>query len=289
MGFRIKHGGIDSIIRLAQIAGAAQDQRRQQAIAVDIAKSLYAEQSRMAVAKFQADAQQEAMKQRYAWEFQKIQMSQENDFLMTEQLRMQEKQDEYNKQSLKEQEFETTMKAIDDADWITDKQKEQFKINAEAKHRMGPGAPQIREQKGMTPMDMMKLQKSAEDSRRDLERDLKHHQEVIDSFSETEGDFYPVWGIRGKGMARKNKEGEWVLASAQDKMALGYSERRIQEILKELGEGSGDPWDVGGVDPNRKRTSYEEMGPPEPFESQFSERSKPTGRIQEDYPYRAWL
>ena len=267
MAFRIKHGNIESVIKLASLAGEAQFQRRQEAVAVDIAKSLYAERSRMAMAKFQADVQQQATKERMAWEYKKIQMSQENDFMMMEQLRMQRKQDEYNKQQNKEREFDAVIKAIDDSDWVTDKQKEEFKINAEAKHRMGAYAPQIREQKGMTPMDMLKFQEAGLKSQRNLEDDLMHHQGIVNSYRDA--------GWRGGGVDNLefvDDKGNTRPATEQDKLMLGYAKQRAREILLQLrgGLGGSAGADPTGADPAGIFSGSGELaGPPQPSPDEF--------------------
>lgn len=249
MAFRIKHGGIESVIKLAQLAGAAKAGQQQQAVALDIAMNLRRERMSVEMVEYQQELQQENRKQQMAWELQKRQLAQQNDFQMMEQLRMQKMQDEYSKQQRKEQEFDAVMKSIEDSETLAEDEKERFRINAEAKHRMGPSAPQIQAPKGIDPM---KLQRGMED-------DLMYYQEIVDRYSETK-DIKPWWPGEGRGptgLAKKVVEGKnvrWEQATEQDKAIYEYAQVQLALKLQQLrgaqGEVFGGPGDVlnlGGI------------------------------------------
>ncbi|KKL62483.1 hypothetical protein LCGC14_2184740 [marine sediment metagenome] len=246
MGFNIKHGGIESIIKLAQLTGEARAGQEQQRVALDIAMNLRRERMNVEMVEYQQELQQEAKRQSMAWELQKIQLSQQNDFQIREQLRMQEMQDEYNKQQRKEQEFDAVIKAIDDSDTITDDEKERFKLNAEAKHRMGPSAPQIKEPKGIDPMKMQ----------RGMEDDLMYYQEIVNQYSETEDiSWMPgSLGLGPTGLAKKvvvGKKVTWEQATEQDKAIYQYAQTQLAMKIQQLrGAGPdmfGGPGDVLGL------------------------------------------
>lgn len=143
MAFKIKHGDPGAIAELGILAGKAQKRQREEAQAFEVAMRIQDIQSRIKVARFDAQLRAEAQKRDMAFELQKIQINKQNTFAMQEELRIQKMQAESDKQAQKEREYEALLKSIDDDDRVSEEQKARFRLNVEAKFRMGPSAPQI--------------------------------------------------------------------------------------------------------------------------------------------------
>ena len=238
MGFNVKHGSIGTVTKLAELSGKAQFGQKQQALALDIAMQLQGQKQQAEMAEFNMMMQMESQKAQMQWEFQKIQMRQQNDFTMSETLRMQAIEEEHRKQMQKQAEFEAAIRAIDNAEILSPAEKETMKTNTSMKFNVGPYAPQIPEK-----MDGMKQAAQEMKMQRGLEDDLMYYQDIINSFSDSKDmNWIPFSGGRGENnYVRKDADGEWQPATEQDILTLDYAQKRAGQLLNQLRYAGGMP------------------------------------------------
>ena len=220
------------------MTGKAQYGQKQQRLALDIAMQLQGQKQQAEMAEFNMMMQIESQKAQMQWEFQKIQMKQQNDFAMTENLRMQEMEAEHRKETQKQAEFEAAIKAIDNAEILSPAEKETMKTNTAMKFNVGPYAPQVPEQ-----MDGMKQAAQAMKMQRGLEDDLMYYQDIINTFSDSKDmNWIPFSGGRGEyDMVRKDADGEYQQATEQDMLMYDYATKRAGQLLNQLRYAGGMP------------------------------------------------
>jgi hypothetical protein len=145
MGFKVKHGDIGSIAKLAGLAGEAEAGIRQEQMAFQAAQQLREMEHEYTLAEMETEARMASREQDIQFELAKRQMSQQNDFMVKEEIRMDEMRTDALKRQRKESEFEAVMSAIDDqiGETVSREEGERMKLNAQMKYRMGPSAPRF--------------------------------------------------------------------------------------------------------------------------------------------------
>lgn len=250
MGFRVKHGDMETVTKLAILTGEAIQGEKQQRLALDIAMRLQQQKQAQEMAEFNTMMQIESQKAQMQWQFQSQMLRQQNDFEMSEKLRMQEIEQQYLKDQRKTAEFEAAIKAIDDSEILSDADKDRMRTNTSMKFNMGPYAPQIQEQqKPFSLSESLKAQRM-------LEEDVDHYMNILAKYSETKDISWMPFsrGAGEGGLVVQDDEGEWHAASVQEKNIYDYAQMQLAQKMQQMqltgsGPGSmaGGPGDVLGL------------------------------------------
>ncbi len=112
MGFKVKHGGPSAMAKLGALAGEAEAGIRAEKMAFDSAQRLRELEHNTRLAEMQVDARMAAKEQDIAFELQKYAMTQQNDFMVREEIRTDKIRLDSVKQQRKEAEYEAQVEAI---------------------------------------------------------------------------------------------------------------------------------------------------------------------------------
>lgn len=127
MGFEFKHGNVSQAVALGQAAGAGERRRTQEANALRFAMQVKAQQHAIKMAEMRMDMSFQSAVRQQEFDLNKINIRQENDFMMSEKVRMDRVQFEEGKRMHEEQvraakveaektEYEATVKFINSQD-----------------------------------------------------------------------------------------------------------------------------------------------------------------------------
>lgn len=143
MGIEVKHGDPGAMGELAILAGEAEAGKRQEKMAYDVATQLRNQAHQVRLEEARVEANLQAREQQFLFDNQKIQMAQENDFMVSEEIRMNNKREEALKLDRKKNEYEASVTAVEEAETLSQEEKERMKLNLQIKYGMGAGAPQF--------------------------------------------------------------------------------------------------------------------------------------------------
>jgi hypothetical protein len=246
MGFDIKHGTMKSITELSKLAGEAKKGIRSQQLLLGISQDIERQSQQFAMAEFNALMQMESQKRNIEWQHESRLMAQQNDFAIKQEIYRMEQQRQYAEDVKKEQEYKRVIEQIDKAieqGKITSDVGETMKINATAKHGMGPQAPQAYMPKQADAGAGGKVMRQTED-------DLMHYQDIINSFGENEN--IPGIGQGVVDLAKLDDEGNVMReATEQEKAIYQYAQMRSAQNIAALNPmgGAAPKVDTGVADP----------------------------------------
>lgn len=249
MGFRVKHGDMENVTKLAKLTGEAVQGEKQQRLALDIAMRLQQQKQRQEMAEFNVMMQMEAQKAQMQWNYQSQLLRQQHAFEMSEKLRMQSIEQQYLKDQRKQAEYDAAIKAINNAEILSETDKERMRLNTSMKFNRGPSAPQVADQKPFSLSESLKAQRM-------LEEDVDHYMNILAKYSETKDISYMPFsrGAGAGGLVVQDEEGNWHPATEQDKAIHDYAQMQLANKLQQMqltGSGPGNlqggPGDVLGL------------------------------------------
>ena len=113
MSFKVKHGDIGSVVKLATLAGEAEAGIRAEKMAFDSAQRLRELEHSTKLAEMQVDARMAAKEQDINFELQKYAMTQQNNFMVREEIRMDKIRVDAVKQTRRVSEHEAVVSSIE--------------------------------------------------------------------------------------------------------------------------------------------------------------------------------
>ncbi|MHA2063294.1 MAG: hypothetical protein ACXABY_02815 [Candidatus Thorarchaeota archaeon] len=143
MAIRRGHENVAAQFGLAELAGIAEARQIKDQQAFQLARDFQQKQDRMELAIFNEELKKNSVAQQMQWEYDKLQISQQNRFELEEQIRSIEALEEAKDRMRKKAEYEALTKAINESEILDDTEKGRFLMNAQSRFTFGSGAPRL--------------------------------------------------------------------------------------------------------------------------------------------------
>jgi hypothetical protein len=143
MAIRRTHDDPKALLGLAEAAGIAEAQIRQDDQAFKLAQQLQERRDRIELAGINAELRKQTTANQMKMQYDQILMKQAHDFEIRETLRAQKIMDEEQKRQRKQAEFDNLAETIQNDERLSEDEKARFISNARSRHTFGAGAPQF--------------------------------------------------------------------------------------------------------------------------------------------------
>lgn len=146
MAFKFQHGDVIQAVELGRAAGAGERRRRKEAEALRFAEQLQNQRNAIRMAELRIEAQFQRDVRSQEFELEKVNIQNQNNFMMREKLRMDKIQLEAIKEEKRQAGLEMMIQATEeqrDAGFLSEAEAGRHILNLRAKHEMGPSGPTI--------------------------------------------------------------------------------------------------------------------------------------------------